>query len=78
MEEVATNAYSLDPAETEIEIENSDETSETSSLLSESSVPGDIENPGNKQDDDSHHPDITGVQLVREPEFWKLFVTLGF
>jgi hypothetical protein len=55
---------------------------EASSLLSNDSIPGDIvpEETGLGHPPDHHHshtPDITGLQLLKEMEFYLLFLMLG-
>jgi hypothetical protein len=56
--------------------------SETSSLLSNDSVPGDIDSDDNplKRSISHGHPtrgDITGLQLLPTVDFWLLFSMLG-
>lgn len=57
--------------------DRNDDLSETSSLVeSESSGPGDIEEPKNPFHT-HNRPEITGWALVRTPKFWQLFIMLA-
>jgi hypothetical protein len=55
---------------------------ETSSLLSNESIPGDLAPEavsvgGSRTSHSSHRTDITGLHLLRHFEFWLLFMMLG-
>lgn len=67
--EPASNAFSLDSPTGDID--------ETSSLVS---YPGDVpdhERVSTRSHHHSHKPDVTGWALVRNGNFWKLWILLG-
>ena len=62
--------------------DDEDSREEHSSLLSSSSgsAPGDVDAKvdGTPADEEQHHLDVRGLKLLPIPEFWQLFLMLGF